>query len=170
MARCYIGKRHASNAPASLSFNISRFVTPAVPPTGADANGLSWNVRTVPRAGCRHQPNRKTKSRRSDVGNLFVCRRVQHHGFAFASKSFASRRGLLVCRGGVRTFAAASCTRKSLACFIGALAAAPGSVAMLAHRLSHPLVTHCPLPSHCVAVLCFFCERQSRHSVKSSPS
>jgi hypothetical protein len=67
MARCYIGKRHASNAPASLSFNISRFVTPAVPPTGADANGLSWSVRTAPRAGCRHQPNRKTKSRRSDV-------------------------------------------------------------------------------------------------------
>jgi len=107
MARCYIGKRHASNAPASLSFNISRFVTPAVPPTGADANGLSWSVRTVPRAGWRHQPNRKTKSRRSGVGNLFICRRVQRHGFAFACKHFASRRGLLVCRGGVRTFAAA---------------------------------------------------------------
>ena len=169
MARCYIGKRHASNAPASLSFNISRFVTPAVPPTGADANELSWSVRTVPRAGCRHQPNRRTKSRRAGVGNLFVCRRVQRHGFAFACKNFASRRGLLVCRGGVRTFAAASCGQTSLACFIGTLAAVPGCMAMLAHRLSLP-VTRCLLPSHCVVCAAFFCERQSHHPVKSSPS
>ena len=42
---------------------------------------------------------------------------------------------LLVCRGGVRTFAAACGWRTSLACLLGALAAAPGSVAMLAHRL-----------------------------------
>ena len=41
---------------------------------------------------------------------------------------------LLVCRGGVRTFAAACGWRSSLACLLGALAAAPGSVAMLAHR------------------------------------
>ena len=42
---------------------------------------------------------------------------------------------LLVCRGGVRTFVAACGWRTSLACLLGALAAAPGSVAMLAHRL-----------------------------------
>jgi hypothetical protein len=41
---------------------------------------------------------------------------------------------LLACRGGVRTFAAACDWRSSLACLLGALAAAPGSVAMLAHR------------------------------------
>ena len=41
---------------------------------------------------------------------------------------------LLACRGGVRTFAAACGWRSSLACLLGALAAAPGSVAMLAHR------------------------------------
>ena len=41
---------------------------------------------------------------------------------------------LLVCRGGVRTFAAARCWRSSLACLLGALAAAPGSMAMLVHR------------------------------------
>jgi len=42
---------------------------------------------------------------------------------------------LLACRGGVRTFAGACGWRTSLACSLGALAAAPGSVAMLAHRL-----------------------------------
>ena len=41
---------------------------------------------------------------------------------------------LPACRGGVRTFAAACGWRSSLACLLGALAAAPGSVAMLAHR------------------------------------
>jgi len=42
---------------------------------------------------------------------------------------------LLACRGGVRTFAAGACGwRTSLACLLGALAAAPGSVAMLAHH------------------------------------
>ena len=41
----------------------------------------------------------------------------------------------LACRGGVRTFGAACGCRASLACFIGTLAAVPGSVAMLAHRL-----------------------------------
>src|SRR5205807_700740 len=30
------GKRHASNAPASLSLKVSRFVPSSVPPTGAD--------------------------------------------------------------------------------------------------------------------------------------
>ena len=41
---------------------------------------------------------------------------------------------LLACRGGVRTFAAACGWRTSLACLLGALAAVPGSMAMLAHR------------------------------------
>ena len=36
-------------------------------------------------------------------------------------------------RGGVRTFAAVCGWRTSLACLLGALAATPGSVAMLAH-------------------------------------
>ena len=49
-------------------------------------------------------------------------------------KKLASMVALLACRGGVRTFAAACGWRSSLACFLGALAAAPGSVAMLAHR------------------------------------
>jgi hypothetical protein len=49
-------------------------------------------------------------------------------------KKLASMVVLLACRGGVRTFAAACGWRTSLACLLGALAAAPGSVAMLAHR------------------------------------
>ena len=49
-------------------------------------------------------------------------------------KKLASMVALLACRGGVRTFAAACGWRSSLACLLGALAAAPGSVAMLAHR------------------------------------
>ena len=43
---------------------------------------------------------------------------------------------LLACRSGVRTFAAACGWRTSLACLLGTLAAVPGSVAMLAHRLT----------------------------------
>ena len=50
------------------------------------------------------------------------------------TKKLASMVALLVCRGGVRTFAAAWGWRTSLACLLGALAAAPGSVAMLAHH------------------------------------
>ena len=43
--------------------------------------------------------------------------------------------GDMACRGGVRTFAAACLAGgSSLVCLLGALAAAPGSVAMLAHR------------------------------------
>ena len=51
------------------------------------------------------------------------------------TKKLASMVALLACRGGVRTFVAACGWRSSLACLLGALAAAPGSVAMLAHRL-----------------------------------
>ena len=46
----------------------------------------------------------------------------------------ASRVALLDWRNGVRTFSATFCKRTSQSYFIGALAAAPGSVAMLAHR------------------------------------
>jgi hypothetical protein len=49
-------------------------------------------------------------------------------------KKLASRVALLACRGGVRTFAAACGWRTSQACLLGALAAAPGSLSMLAHR------------------------------------
>ncbi len=49
-------------------------------------------------------------------------------------KKLASMVALLACRGGVRTFAAAYGWRSSLACLLGALAAAPGSVAILVHR------------------------------------
>jgi len=51
-------------------------------------------------------------------------------------KKLAFRVESLACRGGVRTFVAAWGWRSSLACLLGALAAAPGSVAMLAHRLN----------------------------------
>ena len=60
-------------------------------------------------------------------------RRCNH---AANRKKLASRVALLACRGGVRTFAAVYGWRTSLACLLGALAAAPGSVAMLAHRLT----------------------------------
>jgi len=49
-------------------------------------------------------------------------------------KKLASMVALLACRGGVRTFVAACGWRTLLACLLGALAAAPGSMAMLAHR------------------------------------
>ena len=53
----------------------------------------------------------------------------------WSPKKTAFRNGLLVCRGGIRTFAAAGVAgERSRACLLGALAAAPGSVAMLAHR------------------------------------
>ena len=57
--------------------------------------------------------------------------------FSVTSRPFSSpcMVVLLACRGGVRTFAAACGWRTSLSCLLGALAAAPGSVAMLAHRL-----------------------------------
>ena len=42
----------------------------------------------------------------------------------------------LACRSGVRTFVAAWGCRTSLACLLGTLAAVPGSVAMLTHRLT----------------------------------
>jgi len=111
--------------------------------------------------------------KRNRAGRLPVIRPFLAACYVMGLRSFvktASRSGLLVCRNGVRTFAAALRGQTSLACSLGALAAAPGSVAMLAHRLLHPLVTHCPLPSHCIADRCFFCERQSRHLVKLSPS
>ena len=50
------------------------------------------------------------------------------------TEKLASRVVFPACRGGVRTFAAACGWRSSLACLLGALAAAPGSVSMLAHR------------------------------------
>jgi len=50
------------------------------------------------------------------------------------TKKLASMVALLACRGDVRAFVAAGGWRSSLACLLGALSAAPGSVAMLAHR------------------------------------
>jgi len=70
-------------------------------------------------------------SRRLCAGRLPMRCRVPASGvFLFAAKVV-----VLACRSGVRTFGAAWCWRTSLACLLGALAAAPGSVAMLAHRL-----------------------------------
>jgi hypothetical protein len=51
------------------------------------------------------------------------------------TKKLASMVALLACRDGVRTFVSACGWRTSLTCLLGALAAAPGSVAMLAHHL-----------------------------------
>ena len=76
------------------------------------------------------------------VPNLFASGVASHHYRVVANpvltmlptKKLASMVALLACRGGVRTFTAACGWRSSLACVLGALAAAPGSVAMLAHR------------------------------------
>jgi hypothetical protein len=59
--------------------------------------------------------------------------------------------------------------RTSLACFIGALAAAPGSIAML--RAS-PLVSFAISVGFCavLSAILFFDERSFDHAVKSSPS
>src|SRR5208282_2361615 len=62
-----------------------------------------------------------------------------------------------------------SCSQTPLACFVGTLAAVPGCMAMLAHRLSLP-VTRGLLPSRCVVCAAFFCERQTHQAVKCSPS
>ena len=65
-----------------------------------------------------------------------------HVAGCWPSAKTASRVAMLACRDGVRTFAAACGCQASLSCFVGTLAAVPGSVAMLAHHL----ITHEPLP------------------------
>jgi hypothetical protein len=68
--------------------------------------------------------------KRNRAGRLPVIRPFLAACYVMGLRSFvktASRSGLLVCRNGVRTFAAALCGQTSLACFVGALAAAPGS-------------------------------------------
>jgi hypothetical protein len=97
---------------------------------------FSQSVRTERRAVRRHQPDRKTKSRRTCADGSSVHRRVPCRGLVVIGKDLASRNRLLACRGGVRTFGAGRVGyRASLACFIGTLAAVPGSVVMLAHHL-----------------------------------
>jgi hypothetical protein len=81
--------------------------------------------------------------KRNRAGRLPVIRPFLAACYVMGLRSFvktASRSGLLVCRNGVRTFAAALRGQTSLACFVGALAAAPGSVAMPAHR---PVTSSC---------------------------
>jgi hypothetical protein len=67
---------------------VSRFVSPSVPPPGADAQEFSQGVRTVRRAVRRHQPDRGTKSRRSCAGGSSVHRRVRRRGWSVLCKDF----------------------------------------------------------------------------------
>ena len=79
-------------------------------------------------------------------------------------KKLASMVALLACRGGVRTFVAACGWRTSLACLLGALAAAPGSMAMLAHRRTafRAVLAHCQFRFQ--AVIKFFGFLGTHHS------
>ena len=133
------GKPHARHAPASLQLEVSRFVIVARP---AARSGRGEILFECPhRASCRSPSptGQETKSRRTCAGGSSVHRRVPCRGFGVRREKAASMVALLACRSGVRTFGAACGCRASRACLLGALAAAPGSGAMLAHRLPvHP--------------------------------
>src|SRR5205814_319708 len=84
--------RHASNAPASLSLKVSRFVSPSVPPTGADKGRVQ--------SECPHRlavpfivTNRGEK--RSRAGRALVVRPLAAAcgtvGWRPSEKTFASR-------------------------------------------------------------------------------
>jgi hypothetical protein len=112
------------------SSNVSRFVTPTIPPTGADANEF-YRV-SAPNA----VPLVVTNRARNEIAPV-VCRwlvgslpRATVTGCppkAKAAFSVAS----LVWRNDIRTFVAVPRGRTSQSCLLGALAAAPGSMAML---------------------------------------
>jgi len=76
--------------------------------------------------------------KRNRAGGVRVVRSfiaAYHVASCWPSAKTASMVASLACRSGVRTFVAVCGWRTSRACLLGALAAAPGSVAMLAHRL-----------------------------------
>ena len=86
------GKRHASNAPASLSLKVSRFVSSSVPPTGADKGRVQ--------SECPHRlavpfvvTNRAGK--RSRAGHALAVRPLpaacDAWGWSPSAKTFASR-------------------------------------------------------------------------------
>jgi hypothetical protein len=143
-------------------------MTPTVPPTGADANEFYWM--SAPLAVPLGVTNRAGNEIAPVVCRSFVgsSPRAMVTGCSPTAKA-ATRVALLVWRNGVRTFVAAPRDRTSQSCFIGALAAAPGSMAMLRasptgfpSRELHGFERVCPAAS-------FFDERPSRHAVESSP-
>ena len=83
--------------------------------------------------GTSHERRTKNRNRASrlPVVRPFIGAFNAHGIFLFASMA-----GLLACRSGERTFAAPSCCRASLACFVVALAAATGSASDAAHLFS----------------------------------
>lgn len=82
------GKPHARHAPASLQLEVSRFVIVARPARPERTPmPFSQSVRTGRRAVRRHQPDRKTKSRRTCAGGSSVHRRVSRRGLVVAEKN-----------------------------------------------------------------------------------
>jgi hypothetical protein len=138
MVRCeWQAPRQARAGVAALS--VSRFVIVARP---AARSGRERILFECPhRTSCRSpSPTGQRNEIAPDVCRWFVRsspRAVSRVGGR--REKAASMVASLACRGGVRTFGAACDWRMSRACLLGALAAAPGSVAMLAHRLPvHP--------------------------------
>ncbi len=113
------------------SSKVRRFVSADRP---ADRSGRERIIIGCPlRTSCRSSSPTGQENEIAPV----VCRllvgslpRATVTGFSPKAKA-AFRMASLVWRNGVRTFAAASCKRTSQSYLLGALAAAPGSVAML---------------------------------------
>jgi hypothetical protein len=147
MVRCEgQAPRQARAGVAALS--VSRFVIVARP---AARSGRERILFECPhRTSCRSpSPTGQENEIAPGVCRWFVRsspRAVSRVGWSW--EKTASRNGLLACRSGVRTFGAACGWRTSRACLLGALAAAPGSVAMLAHRLT-TLRAFAVLLDHC---------------------
>jgi hypothetical protein len=77
----------------------------------------------------------KTESRRMVAGSSLIGCRVRCSWVGGRLQRLCFEGGVLACRSGARTFAAAWCSRMSLACSLGTLAAVPGCMKMLAHFL-----------------------------------
>ena len=101
-----------------------------------------------------NRTGKRNRAGRVPVVRPFIA--AYHVAGCWLSEKTASMVALLACRGGVRTFGAACGCRASLACFIGTLAAVPGSVAMLG---ASPARVRKPLP--CVSTDRFHDTRQS---------
>jgi hypothetical protein len=139
-----------------------------VPPHGADIKNFSLGVRSERRAACRHQPERKTQSRRLRAGGSSGCYRASCRWFVCQKQRQLLGWRFWLVAGASEPLPPSSCGRTSLSCCVGALAAAPGSVAMLRASPVFFFTRICHLDVSSARVS-FFVERSRRCPVKSSP-
>ncbi len=134
MVRCE-GQAPRQARAGVAAIKVSRFVIVARPAARSGRREILYEC--PHRASCRSpSPTGQRNEIAPGVCRWFVRSSPRSTSrVGWRSAKTASRVALLACRSGVRTFGAACGCRASLACFIGTLAAVPGSVAMLAHRL-----------------------------------